>query len=312
MMTLLPEVPDFSTYETLFKQNELWLPVMQHLCRQHGLPASELQRCSTGSAIVYRCAGHILKLFAPIWPGECAREVLGLSACHSLPVSVPELTGSGQCENWDYLIMQELPGHSLGDLWPTLPTAAQQPLLVQMADIMRALHSLPLPQQGDLGPDWPGFVSTQCAGFARQQLARGLSAAWTEALHDWLHAHLSRLPESASVLLHSDLTDDHFLVQEIQGQWRITGLIDFGDLMQGHPWYEFGAPLVFYTRGRPDLRRQLLKAYGLTLSPELGEALFVVLLLHRFVNIPYYLRHWCPPDIQTAEQMQQFFCGLEA
>lgn len=309
-MQRLPEIPDFETYNSLFKQDEIWLPVMQQLCQQHGLPASELQRCTLGSAIVYRCAGRILKLFAPLWPEECERERLGLASCQGLHIPVPELYGSGQCEGWDYLIIQELPGVSLGAVWKTLPSAQQEALMQQAGDIMRALHQLPLPQGAAVGPGWPAFVQAQSEGFVQNQSARGLDARWTADLNSWLQAHLSCLPDMAPVLLHSDLTGDHFLAQEVQGQWRITGLIDFGDLMQGHPLYEFGAPLIVYTRGRQDLRHRLLTAYGLKPTPELGEALFVALLLHRFLNLPAYLKHWCPPEIQSVAQLQQFFCGL--
>lgn len=309
-MPLLPEVSDFESYESLFKQNQIWLPVMRQLCQQHGLPASELQRCPTGSAIVYRCAGRILKLFAPLWPEEFQRERLGLNSCQGLNIPVPELHDSGQYEGWNYLIIQALPGISLGEVWKTLPQSQQEALLQQAGEIIQALHRLPLPQDAALGPGWPAFVKAQCEGFVQNQTARGLDARWTAELKSWLQEHISSLPEMPPVLLHSDLTGDHFLAQEVQGQWRITGLIDFGDLMQGHPLYEFGAPLIVYTRGRPDLRRRLLTAYGLQPTAELGEALFAALLLHRFLNMPAYLKHWCPPEIQSVKQLQQFFCGL--
>ncbi|MBF2054070.1 MAG: aminoglycoside 3'-phosphotransferase/choline kinase family protein [Candidatus Sericytochromatia bacterium] len=285
-MPLLPEISDFKTYESLFKQDEIWLPVMQQLCRQHGLPASELQRCTLGSAIVYRCAGRILKLFAPLWPEEFQRERLGLASCQALSIPVPRLFESGQYEGWDYLIIQALPGVSLGEVWKTLPQTQQYSLMQQAGEIMRALHRLPLPQDEALGAGWPAFMKAQSEGFVQNQTARGLDARWTAELNRWLQTHLSRLPEMPPVLLHSDLTGDHFLAQEVQGQWRITGLIDFGDLMQGHPLYEFGAPLIVYTRGRQDLRHRLLTAYGLEPTPELGEALFTALLLHRFLNMP--------------------------
>jgi len=314
MHTYLPPVPDLKTYRELFAQDALWLPVMQVLCERHGLPASELQRCNLGSAIVYACQGRILKLFAPLWPEEFPRERLGLEACAHLSVPVPRLEAVGQLENWDYLIMQQLPGVSLGELWPQLKLPEQLKLLQQAGQIMRELHSLPPPPSPWTSQPWPEFVQTRLQAFAQQQRELGLSEAWIAQLLEWLQQHASALPLAESVLLHSDLTGDHFLVEQRQGDWQITGLIDFGDLMGGHWLYEFAAPLVFYTRGQPLLRHALLRAYGLepaTWPADLENHLLAAILLHRFVNIPYYLKHFCPAETQSLADLQAFFCSLE-
>lgn len=309
-MSRLSEVTDIAIYTRLFDNEAFWRPVMVQIAQRHGLPAAALQRCPTGSAIVYRCAGAILKLFAPFWPEEMQRERLGLRACAQLPIPVPELWHEGCFEDWDYLILQELPGVSLGTLWADLPAVEQGRLLSQAAEIMLALHAQRLPDNPYLGLAWPDFVQQQVQTFAHQQRAKGLAAHWVEPLDQWLQSHFSCLLETSPVLLHSDLTEDHFLVQEQGGHWQVTGLIDFGDLMQGHRVYEFGAPLVFYTRGKPRLRQHFVQQYGLPLDPETENQLFAALLVHRFVNIPWYLKHLCPPDIQDVNALKHFFCGL--
>ncbi len=309
-MAHLPHVPDISTYSRLFLQNDVWWPAVAEIAQSHGLPTEQLQRCPTGSAIVYRCAGRILKLFAPFWPEESERERLGLSRCAALEIPVPMLYGEGQYQGWDYLILEELPGISLGEVWADLAVPQQRALLTQAADIMQALHGLTVPHDSALEPAWSDFVQQQMQHFAAQQQAKGLSDAWLRPLVHELRTHAPSLLETRPVLLHSDLTEDHFLVQEHNGHWQITGLIDFGDLMQGHFLYEFGAPLVFYTRGKPALRRHFLQQYGLPLNRQTEDQLFAALLLHRFVNIPWYLEHLCPPDIQDVKALKHFFCGL--
>lgn len=309
-MAHLPHVPDISSYSRLFRQNDVWWPAIAEIAQSHGLPTEHLQRCPTGSAIVYRCAGRILKLFAPFWPEESERERLGLSRCAALDIPVPMLYGEGQYQGWDYLILEELPGISLGEVWADLAVPQQQALLTQAADIMQALHGLTVPHDSALEPVWPDFVQQQMQHFAVQQQEKGLSDAWIRPLVQELETHAPSLLETSPVLLHSDLTDDHFLVQAQDGHWQITGLIDFGDLMQGHFLYEFGAPLVFYTRGKPALRRHFVQQYGLPLNTQTEDQLFAALLLHRFVNIPWYLQHLCPPDIQDVKALKSFFCGL--
>lgn len=310
MTAPLPHVPDIASYSDLFGQEAVWLPAITAIARAHHLPTEQLKRCPTGSAIVYRCAGRILKLFAPFWPEESERERLGLSRCAALDIPVPTLYDQGQYQGWDYLILEELPGVSLGAVWADLTVSQQQDLLTQAAAIMKALHRLTVPEPFALEPAWPDFVQQQMQRFAVQQQAKGLSDAWVHPLAQELQTHAPSLLATRPVLLHSDLTDDHFLVQAQDGHWQITGLIDFGDLMQGHFLYEFGAPLVFYTRGKPALRRHFVQQYGLPLNTQTEDQLFAALLLHRFVNIPWYLQHLCPPGIQDVKALKHFFCGL--
>ena len=57
------------------------------------------------------------------------------------------------------------------------------------------------------------------------------------------HKHL--ILETEMILLHCDLTHDHFLISPkkdspttAQDYWQLTGLIDFGDAMNAHPLYK--------------------------------------------------------------------------
>ena len=71
--------------------------------------------------------------------------------------------------------------------------------------------------------------------------------------------------------------------------WISTGLIDFGDARAGHPFYEFIAPLAFYTFGTPERSMTLLEAYGLVPSPGLFRNLTRYCLLHEFGTIRSFL-----------------------
>ena len=75
-------------------------------------------------------------------------------------------------------------------------------------------------------------------------------------------------PPFVPALINADITEDHVLLAERDGCWGISGLIDFGNAMMGHPYYDFAAPLAFYTFGRPSLSRTLVEAYGLELTDE--------------------------------------------
>jgi len=71
--------------------------------------------------------------------------------------------------------------------------------------------------------------------------------------------------------------------------WHVGGVIDFGDARIGHPFYEFIAPLAFYTFGEPALSRALVEAYGLTPTPSVRDALTTYCLLHEFGRLADFL-----------------------
>lgn len=139
----LPEVPDFGAYRQIYLDAEIWLPAMQEICQRHHLPLSELQRLPTGSAVVYECAGQVIKLFAPLWPEEYARENLGLEFfAQKLFVQTPEPLASGYLDQWPYLIMRKLPGVALGQIWAQLPQAEQVDLALQMGTLLQSIRKL--------------------------------------------------------------------------------------------------------------------------------------------------------------------------
>lgn len=299
---------------------------MQSIAQHHGLSISALQRMKTGSAIVYACDESILKLFCPYWPEEYAREELGLDyfSAH-LSVPVPKIVGRGQVEDWPYLIMQRLPGQAMGPIFGQLQANEQRSLMQQLGTLMAEMLALSQTRPLDkvfkaeklkqIQQPWPEFVAQRLSTFALQQAREGLDDVWIKPLDAFLKQQASQLPGPEPLpLLHCDLTEDHLMVEQRQGQWQITGLIDFGDAMCTHPLYDFGAPLVFYAHGRPDLRRALLQAYGFVeseLNPELERRLWTALLLHRFADIPYFLHlaeaDWAHGNIKA---LQAYYCSL--
>lgn len=106
-------------------------------------------------------------------------------------------------------------------------------------------------------------------------------------------------PPFEPVLLSADLTEEHVLLAERKGRWRVTGLIDFGDAVMGHPHYDFIAVLAFFTFGRPVRSRALVEAYGLELTPALADRLTTYCLLHGFGTIGDFLSRYACDDGPT-------------
>ncbi len=77
------------------------------------------------------------------------------------------------------------------------------------------------------------------------------------------------------------------------GNWRLSGLIDFGDVMTGWGEYDLLGPSAFMTAGMPGRVRSLLGGFGYSRSDidfTMKRRLMALMLLHR-ASDP--VRHIC-------------------
>jgi hygromycin-B 7''-O-kinase len=253
------------------------------ICARHDLDANNLERQPAGTHVVFRTGSHIIKLYAPFWLEDFAAERAALQPLRGLPT--PELVAQGEIEGWPYLVMTVVPGTPAEEIWPDLTGRERIDIAQQLGELMRRLHrQRPV---AELALDWDVFLGERISG------AEEFHAA-IEPWHGWIRERLTDFhePPFSPVLLHADITADHVLLSRTAQEWRITGLIDFGDAMMGHPFYEFIAPLAFYCFGDPPVSRALLEGYGLDLTPEVTDRLTTYCLLHKFGRIGVFLaRH---------------------
>ena len=278
---VLPPISSRESYVTVYRDAPVWLPAMRTICARHNLDASALRREALGSHVVFRTGGRILKLFSPLWAEDFVAERAALEHVRGLPI--PELIGDGQLEGWPYMVMTVVPGTPAADVWGHLSSDQRLDVLRQLGELMRVLHDHP--PLAELATDWNGFLQER---IARCDEHHGAEEGWGA----WIRERVVGFSEPPfdPVLLSADATDEHILLTERGGRWRITGLIDFGDAMMGHPHYEFIAPLACHTFGHPELSRALIESYGLELTPQLAERLTTYCLLHKFARLKDFLR----------------------
>ena len=261
---------------------------MQAICGHHGLDPAGLHRLGLGTHVVFRTGRTVLKLFCPLWGQDYPAEKAALDAVGGLPV--PELITTGVLEEWPYMLMTVVPGVPAYKVWDDLDHRDQVFIVEQLGGMIGKLHQhAPIPQ---LSTDWNTFIEARLSH-------------WVEHHHEpaepwsgWLAKRLDHFsePPFEPILLHADITNDNILLSKSNGRWRISGFIDFGDATMGHPYYEFVAPLTYYTLGRPQLSRLLLESYGLELTPERAQRLTTYCFLHRFCRLPVYLRRYPMSD----------------
>jgi hygromycin-B 7''-O-kinase len=271
---------------------------------RHGVPAEPLVRQRLGTNVVFAAgAAHVLKLFPPLWPGECAIERAALAhVAGRLSVATPEVVAEGELEGWPYLVLTRVPGVALADVWEGLGAAARERVARRAGELVAEHHALPLPAPGVPAPDWPGFVRAQALRARERLRASRRAAAWAEELDGFLAPLLAGLAAEPAVFVNADITEEHLYVAE-DGSGRVVALVDLADAMVGAREYDLVSFAVFLAgRGRGLLGR-FLDGAGVppaARGPELGRRLIAWALLHRYVD-PGELAEAAGRDVPLAE-----------
>jgi hygromycin-B 7''-O-kinase len=288
---LLPDVGTLQAYRRVYRDEAVWLPAMQEICRRQGLGASGLAFAPPGTHVVFRVgADRYIKLFSPLWGTDFGTErtVLDkLSARSDLPV--PRLVAEGEVEGWPYLVMTAVRGIPLNQAWRLMGQRDRVHICHSCGALMAALHATSTEGMDAIAVDWPAFVESQLEDCVESVRKADLGDRWDPSVRAFLTV-LPPLyePGFRPVLLSADVTDEHILVSKRNKQWELTGFIDFGDAMLGHPLYEFAAPGCSITRGEPELQQAMLRAYGFSeveLNERLARQLMAYTLVHRYITI---------------------------
>ena len=270
---ILPSLADEDEYSAVYADNTVWLPAIRAVCQRHGISTSGLKRTVLGTHIVFQAGERIVKLFSSFWPQDYSAEVACLAGLKGLPI--PELVATGGLEGWSYLIMTVLDGKPTGEVWGFLAMDEKISVMHQLGEFIWRLHDH-LHIDG-LPSDWDTFLHDRIDNLDEHHKLAGDWSRWGHNLVDPLTNRPKRL-----VVLNCDLTNDHILLVDTAGKWDLSGVIDFGDAMIGHPYYEFTAPLLDHAFGQPALAAALLDAYGEPLTDNLRDELSRYLLTHKF------------------------------
>ena len=265
--TLLPTHPDYATYWQQWHQNPQapWQPVIQAITTQHGLPGRGWERSPRGRNVVFLLPDQaVLKITPPIWARENVRERTALTVlAGKLPATTPQILAEGEIAGWPYLLTSFVPGQMLPQVWPQLAQPNRLRLAKQHGALMRALHNVPSPPT-TLAIDWPGRLARQRTEAAAAMQHAGVDPLLIADLDRFLDktAPLHR-PDEPDVLLQGDLSHVNLLVTQIDGQYQISGQVDFGDTTLGQAAHEFISPLVHDYQGDREALRALFQGYGL-------------------------------------------------
>lgn len=269
MSQLLPHDLDYAHYwQTIYRQPPAyWQPALEFIREQHGLPAGTWERFPLGRNIVFACGEIVVKLSPPFWHYEIPREADALRTIHAhLPVATPELIATGELGGWRYMVQSRLPGELLRSIRPSLTPDEQIAIARQHGELMAALHALPV--QGapaSLAFDWAGMLAAQwaeCLPFMRES---GVAESLLEGVMPYLEQARPLIEaDQRPAILHGDLDAINLLVERDHGHWRISGLVDWGDVKIGPVAHEFISPCIHSYRGARETLLAWYAGYGLT------------------------------------------------
>jgi hygromycin-B 7''-O-kinase len=209
----------------------------------------------------------VVKLSPPFWQQEIPREADALRYVHRrLAVATPELLAVGEIDAWHYLVQARLPGMLLRSVWPTLESREKTALMHQHGALMAALHALPLQHApASLAFDWSQLLAEQAADCAPAMRRAGVAEELVFEAESYLEQAWPLLVKDTAVaLLHGDLDAINLLVERQDVGWRISGLVDWGDIKVGPIAHEFISPRVHMYREEANLLLAWYAGYGLS------------------------------------------------
>jgi hygromycin-B 7''-O-kinase len=301
---MTPSLPVFADYETF----RIWradasqcLPVGLDIARSHGLPDAEPHLFSTGTNLVVGFDdGLILKIFPPFLRSQFISERMSLAQLRGkLSVPTPEIVVEGERDGWPYLVITRLPGILGTQAWPALPEDQKERMLGQIGETIAEVQRVPVGDLSLIEPRWDRFMLQQIEACRARHQRLGLPQKYLDGLDDILRDAAALIPMDAPpVILTGEYIPENLLLSSEGGNWRLSGLIDFGDVMTGWGEYDLLGPSAFMTAGMPRRVRSLFAGFGYSdadINFTLKRRLMALLLLHRASDPA---RHICIEDWQ--------------
>jgi hygromycin-B 7''-O-kinase len=300
-MHSLPDLKTIEAFRAWRSDASQCLPAALDIARVHGLPHADPKWFATGSNLVVALDGSlVLKIFPPLLRQQFISERTSLSQLRGrISVPIPEIVLEGEREQWPYLVITRLRGVLGTQAWPALPEEQKESVLGQIGETIAEVQRVPVGELSGIEPRWDRFMLEQIRGCRARHQRLGLPRKFLEGLDELLCDAATLVPMNAPpVILTGEYIPENFLLSREAAGWRLSGLIDFGDVMTGWGEYDLLGPSAFMTAGMPRRVRSLFRGFGYSqadMTPTLTRRLMALLLLHR-VSDP--IRHICIEDWQ--------------
>jgi hygromycin-B 7''-O-kinase len=286
-MHSLPSLSNFETFQAWRADASQCLPVALDIARSHGLPHADPQVFSTGTNLVVGLDDRlILKIFPPLLRSQFVSERRALAQLRGhLGVPIPEIVLEGERDGWPYVVITRLSGMLGTEAWPVLPEDQKERVLAEIGETIADVQRVPVGDLSRIEPRWERFIAKQIEGCRARHARQGLPPKFLDGLDDVLRDAPTLIPlDAPPVILTGEYIPENFLLNSEGGNWRLSGLIDFGDVMTGWGEYDLLGPSAFMTAGMPRRVQSLFAGFGYSKADidfTMKRRLMTLMLLHR-------------------------------
>jgi hygromycin-B 7''-O-kinase len=290
MTAALPAFTDYEPFRAWRVDPAQWLPIAHDIARSHGLACIAPHVFATGTNLVLALDEKlILKIFPPFLRGQFTSERSTLALLRGkLRIAIPEIVVDGERDGWPYLVITRLSGVLGADAWSSLPEKDKERLLAVIGETIAQVQRVPSGTLAQIEPGWDIFMRGQIEGCRARHARFGLPQKFLDGLDELLRDAVDLIAlDGPPVILTGEYIPENFLLSRDASGWRLSGLIDFGDVMTGRGEYDLLGPSVLMAGGMPRRLQGLFAGFGYATSditPDLKRRLMALMLLHRFGN----------------------------
>lgn len=159
--------------------NKAFLENLAHqILDQHSLAKGDLVLFSEGTNIVFSYQNSkVIKIFPPFHHGQFQSESLVLTAlANRLPVNSPILEYQGEIGHWPYIIMTQVEGVLLENLWESMTEPQKLMIIRELGSLIQSVHTVPTPGLEAIDCHWEQFIETQIKNCVEHHREKGLPA----------------------------------------------------------------------------------------------------------------------------------------
>ena len=280
-------------YRRRFREATFGADLAEIVAARHGL-ARPLVRRTGGSNLVFRIGdGAWLKISPPFFGDAFDAELAATALVEDrLPALVPKIELTGALEDWRYLVSTDVPGVAIGELLGSLGEGDLEQIADELGAFMRVFHAIPAKGfKRSFGP-WSSYLQTCLDDAEALHRGRGNSEQQIQDIVSFLAPRRAWLEAlGPPVLIHADLTEEHVMLAQRDGRWRLSGVLDLADAMVAPAALDLVAPLLGLFRGQAGPARRLISAAGVELpTDDRAGALMAIALQHRFMHFHDWFR----------------------